>query len=69
MEPFDGAKHFGFIAFVAFSSALVCSPYIGCWGWVPAVLTVYFALVLYNRLEERDLRDFSVPERMRSRRN
>lgn len=58
MVPFDGAKHFGFVAFVALGSALICTPYLGCCGWVPAVVVLYFTLVFFNQLEERDLRDF-----------
>ncbi len=58
MVPFDGARHFGFIAFVVLGSALICTPYLGCSGWMPAAVVLYFSLVFFNRLEERDLRDF-----------
>lgn len=68
MVPFDGAKHFSFVSFVVLGSALLATPYLGCWAWVPAAIVLYFTLIFYNRLEERDLRDFGASERMRSRR-
>jgi hypothetical protein len=67
MAEFDGAKHFGFVSFVVLGSALLCTPYLGCWGWLPAAMTLYFALVFFNRLEERDLMDFQGATRPRRR--
>lgn len=67
MEEFDGARHFAFVAFVALGSAIICTPYLGCSGWVPAAVTIYFALIYFNALEERDLRDFQGAIRPRRR--
>lgn len=58
MTPFNGTLAFGKVAAVLIGSALLVVPYIGFWGFVPVGIILYYTLYFYNRLEERDRRDF-----------
>lgn len=54
---FDGAKHFGHVAIVIVAATLLSVPALGCWPVVGAAVGLYFLLVFYNALEQRDLDD------------
>lgn len=55
--PFDGAKHFGHVAIVIAAATLLSVPAAGCWPVVGAAVALYYLLVFYNALEQRDLDD------------
>jgi hypothetical protein len=58
MTPFNATKAFAKVAAVLIVSAILCYPYLGCWGFIPVAVILYYTLYFYNRLEERDRRDF-----------
>lgn len=51
MPAFDGAKHFARVTLVILASSLIATPYAGCWGWIAALLALYFLLPFFNGLE------------------
>ena len=55
MRSFDGAKYFAQLVVVYLMSALIASPYVGCSGWVAALVALYVLLGFFNALERRDL--------------
>jgi hypothetical protein len=54
---FDGAKHFGHVAIVIVAATLLSVPALGCWPVVGAAVALYYLLVFFNALEQRDLDD------------
>jgi len=54
---FDGARHFGHVAIVVAAAMLLSVPALGCWPAVGAAVGLYYLLVFYNALEQRDLDD------------
>ena len=55
--PFDGARHFGHVAIIVAVAMLLSVPALGCWPAVGAAVGLYYLLVFYNALEQRDLDD------------
>ena len=54
---FDGARHFGYVAIVIAGALLLSVPALGCWPVVGAAIGLYYLLVFFNALEQRDLDD------------
>jgi hypothetical protein len=54
---FDGARHFGYVAIVIAGAMLLSVPALGCWPVVGAAIGLYYLLVFFNALEQRDLDD------------
>ena len=54
---FDGARHFGYVAIVIAGAMLLSVPAAGCWPVVGAAIGLYYLLVFFNALEQRDLDD------------
>lgn len=54
---FDGARHFGQFAIVVAAALLLSVPALGCWPAVGAAVALYYLLVFFNALEQRDLDD------------
>ena len=52
---FDGAKHFGHVAIVIAAAMLLSVPALGCWPVVGAAVALYYLLVFFNALEQRDI--------------
>jgi hypothetical protein len=53
--PFDGARHFGHVAIVIAVAMLLSMPTLGCWPALGAAVGLYYLLVFFNALEQRDL--------------
>ena len=54
---FDGAKHYSHVAIVIVGAMLLSVPALGCWPLVGAAVALYYLLVFFNALEQRDLGD------------
>lgn len=54
---FDGAKHFGYVASVIAAGTLLSIPALGCWPVAGAAVALYYLLVFFNALEQRDIND------------
>jgi hypothetical protein len=61
--PFDGARHFGYVAIIMVAATLLSVPALGCWPAVGAAVGLYYLLVFFNALEQRDLDDSATPPR------
>ena len=55
--PFDGARHFVHVAIIVAVAMLLSVPALGCWPAVGAAVGLYYLMVFYNALEQRDLDD------------
>ena len=53
--PFDGARHLGHVAIVIAVAMLLSMPTLGCWPTLGAAVGLYYLLVFFNALEQRDL--------------
>lgn len=66
LVPFDGARHFGRVTMVVLAALLLSVPALGCWPAVGAALGLYYLLVFFNALEQRDLDDSAQRQRTRT---
>ena len=66
--PFDGARHFGHVTIVVAVAMLLSVPALGCWPAVGAAVGLYYLLVFYNALEQRDLDDSAKQQPTRTNR-